>query len=58
MTITSDDAFIIPNYRHVPLYSYDPKNDDTEEGFVVFHSKKYLRRQKKLNEKRRATKRT
>ncbi len=51
-----ESSFIIANPRHVPLYRYDRRHDNDETGFVVFYSKKYLRRQKKINEKRRAAK--
>lgn len=51
-----DSNFIIPNERHVPFFRYDRKQDDNESGFVVHYSKKYLRRQRKLNEKKRADK--
>jgi len=51
-----EERYIIPNERHVPLYRYDSRNDDQNTGFVVYHSRKYLRRQRKLHLKKLAAK--
>lgn len=44
----------IPRGNLVPAYRYDVRNDNEDEGFLVYYSKKYLRRQRKLNLKKRA----
>jgi fatty acid desaturase len=44
---------VIANPRNVPFYRYDERHDDINDGFKIYYSKKYLRRQRKLNEKRR-----
>lgn len=50
----SESGILIPNVNLVPIYRYDSRNDDEETGFQVYYSKKYLRRQRKLNYKKRA----
>jgi len=50
----SEFGILIASGNLVPIYRYDSRNDDDETGFQVFYSKKYLRRQKKLNYKKRA----
>ena len=52
----TDEKFIIANPRNVPLYRYDKTNDDADSGWIVYHSKKYLRRQKKLEKRNKASK--
>jgi len=47
-----EESFRIANPRHIPLRKYDPKNDDLETGWQVYHSRKYLRRLKKQQQKR------
>lgn len=58
MQFQSEEGFLvtIPNWRHVPFYNYDKANDDLENGWVIYHSKKYLRRKKKLLAKKRKEK--
>jgi len=55
--LTDDgNIIIIPNWRHVPV-KRAPREDENLEGeWKVYHSRAYLRRQKKLNEKRRQQK--
>ena len=57
MNVYFGDDYRIANPRHVPLYRYDERNDNNENGFEVFHSKKYLRRQRKLMDRRLLSKR-
>lgn len=44
-------SFFIANPRHVPVYKYNPEVDDS--GFwIVYHSKGYLRKKRKMRFKR------
>jgi len=54
--MSDQDKFIIANPRHVPLYRYDSKHDNTEDGWIEYHSRKYLRRQRKLIRRKNAAK--
>lgn len=56
MLALTEEGNNIPNFRHVPLYKYDASKDNDEKGWEIYHSIKYLRRQRKLAEKRRRQK--
>ena len=44
-------TFIIVNPRHVPIFKYDPEVDNSGVC-VVYHSKGYLRRKRKMRFKK------
>ena len=44
-------SFIIANRRHVPVFKYDPELDNSG-AWIVYHSKGYLRRKRKMRFKK------
>jgi hypothetical protein len=44
-------SFIIANPRHVPVFKYNPEVDNSGE-WLVYHSKGYLRKKRKMRFKR------
>ena len=44
-------SFIIANPRHVPVFKYDPEVDNSGV-WVVYHSRGYLRRKRKMRFKK------
>jgi len=45
------DFVMIQNYRHAPFYKYNEEIDNSGE-WVIYHSKGYLRKKRKLRYKR------
>jgi len=45
------EFFIIANHRNVPFYKYNEEIDNSGE-WVIYHSKGYLRKKRKLRYKR------
>lgn len=46
-----DQSCIIANPRHVPIFKYNPEVDNSGV-WVVYHSKGYLRRKRKMRFKK------